>query len=43
MYSGWGLPWFSLPLRWFFKPDGQPVAEAVEQLLNGPSAEHLID
>lgn len=42
-YSGWGQPWFSLPLRWFNKPAGKPIAQAVDDLVNGPSGEHLID
>lgn len=43
-YSGWGAgDWFSLPLRQFGKPAGTPIAEAVEKLLAGSNAEHLID
>jgi uncharacterized protein (TIGR02996 family) len=43
-YSGWGVgDWFALPLREFGKPAGSPIAEAVEKLLTGPNAEHLID
>lgn len=42
-YSGWGTSWFNLPLRWFQKAAGVPIAETAGDMLDGPMAEHLID